>query len=106
MIPGQYGVVQVGRYVGSPVTLSLSVASSRVQLQPNRVYRVWSSVDCFFKLGDGTVVATSSEHPLTAKLDTLLLTGGRNTGTDWIAGIVSSGTGVLFLSELEVGIRS
>jgi hypothetical protein len=91
--------------MGSAITLSLSVVSNRVQLQPNKVYRLCPSVECFFKFGDQTVVATTSEHLLPAKQDPLALTGPQNSGTDWIAGIVSSGTGVLFLSELEVGIR-
>jgi hypothetical protein len=83
----------------SPITLSLSVVSARVQLAPGTKYRIWPSVDCFIKFGIDTVVATTTEHPLTAKYDPLHDTDNTNF---WVAGIVSSGTGIIFFSELDL----
>lgn len=90
--------VQIGRYVGDPTTLALTVTTDRVQLSPNRYYRLWSSVDAFFSFGDGTVVATTTSNPLTGTLDVLHRTDKANV---FMAGIVSSGSGTLFASEIE-----
>ena len=90
--------VQVGRYVGSPTALALSVTSASAPLKQNTHYRLWASVDAFFKFGSSGVTATTSDHPLTAKLDVLHYTDDTNI---FIAGIVSSGTGTLFLSEVD-----
>jgi hypothetical protein len=90
--------VQIGRYSGSPTTLALGVASARVALNPSTHYRLWASVDCFFKFGDNTVVAATTDHPLTAKIDTLHRTDDTNTN---IAGIVAAGTGILVISEIN-----
>ena len=88
--------IQVGSYSGDPITLSLGVVSANVQLTAYTRYRIWSSVDSFFKLGiDNTVSATTQSNPLTAKIDTLHTTDGTNV---FLAGIVSLGTGTLFLS--------
>ncbi len=90
--------VQVGRYLGSPTTLALGVTSANVQLAQNRHYRLWASVDAFFKFGASGVTATTNDHPLTAKLDTLHYTDEVNI---FCAGIVSSGSGTLFISEVD-----
>lgn len=90
--------VQVGRLIGDPVTLALGVVSASVALTAFRFYRLWSSVDSFVRFGDAAVVATTSSHPLRAGLDTLAYTNSEN----FIAGIVSAGTGTLFISEIEV----
>src|SRR5437879_2546825 len=91
--------IQVGRYVGSPTVLSLSVVTASVQLKPQKGYRLTATVDSAFKFGPSTVSATTTDHPLWAKIDTLHYT---DTDNFWIAGIVASGTGVLFISELDV----
>jgi len=94
--------VQVGGFSpGGPLVISLSVASANQQLLPFTVYRLWSSVDCFFDLGtSNAVVATTSSHPLTAKLDVMHVTDATNI---WLAGIVAAGTGILFLSPIRTG---
>ena len=86
-------------FQNDPDTLALSVTSDRVQLLANRIYRAWSSVDCFFKMGNSSVVATTSSHPLTAKVDMLIVP---QVGSDYLAGIVSSGSGTLFVSEITL----
>lgn len=96
--------VQVGAYVGSPTLVSLTVVSANTQLTSKKVYRAWSSVDAFFVTGSSNAVAaTTSSHPLKAGLDVLLYIDPLNT---WVAGIVSSGTGTLFLSEYDVATYS
>ncbi len=92
--------IQVGRYKPAPVTLNLGVVSANVQLVANRTYRIWPSVDAFFETGTTSgVAATTNSHPITAKLDYLHFTDDANI---WLAGIVSTGTGVLYLSEIDV----
>lgn len=92
--------IQIGRYKPSPTALNLSIASANVQLGPNKVYRLWPSVDAFFETGTSSgVTASTSSHPITAKLDYLHFTDDSNV---WLAGIVSTGTGVLYISEVDV----
>jgi hypothetical protein len=72
--------IQIGRYLNAPAVLNVGPA--------------WT---CFFSL-DAGVVATTSNHPATAKLDYLHYTDDTNTT---LAAVVSSGTGVLFVSEID-----
>lgn len=92
--------VQVGNYLaGGPLIISLSVVSANVQLQPYSTYRLWSSVDAFFDTAaTNAATATTSSHPLTAKLDTLHSTDNQNI---WLAGVVAAGTGTLFISQVR-----
>ena len=91
--------VQLARLVGAPKTLNLSVTSDRVELEAFKIYRIWSSVDAFFLLGGTAVVATTASNPITAKVGEIFFTD-RN---EWfLAGIVSVGTGVLYLTELSM----
>jgi hypothetical protein len=81
----------------SPQIISLSVVSARTSAAlHNETVRLWASVDCFVKFGDETVEAITTDHPLTARtpedFDMSQMTH--------VAGIVSSGTGVLFVSKL------
>ncbi len=88
-------------YTGAPVTLNLGISSTNVQLNQNTYYRLWSSVNAFFQFGvDNTTTASLLSHPLTAGLDTLHYTG---TNLFWIAGIVSTGSGVLYCSVITSG---
>ena len=85
----------------NPTTLSLAVTTGNVALpaptNPQiRLIRLWSSVDCFVRFGGSTVEATTSSHPLTAKVPEVF-----ESNQSYIAGIVSSGTGTLFISPLE-----
>lgn len=91
--------LQTGRYVGSPTIISLSVSSSSVELKKSTIYRLWSSVDSFFKFGGSAVTAATTDHPLKAGLDVMCYTDDTN---HFIAGIVSSATGTLFVSEISV----
>ena len=91
--------IQIGRFVGDPVVLNLGVASANTQLVAYKKYRLWASMNAFFKFGvDSTVAATTSSNPLTAGLDALHATDAVNF---FIAGVVASGTGVLYISEIE-----
>jgi hypothetical protein len=90
--------IQIGRYLNAPMVLTVGVASASVQLNQYRHYRLWGSVDLFFQFGPAGVTATMNSHPAAAKLDYLHYTDDTNTT---LAAIVSSGTGVLFISEID-----
>ena len=91
--------IQIGRYVANPTLLSLGVTSVNVQLTLSKHYRLWASVNAFFTFGTSSgTAATTSSHPLTAGLDALCATDATNI---WIAGVVASGTGTLYISEVE-----
>ena len=91
--------IQIGIWVGAPTVLSLSTASVNVQLSPLTHYRLWASVGAFFQMGNSNAVAaTVNSHPLTQGLDILLVTDNVNY---WLAGIVSTGTGALFISQID-----
>ena len=91
--------VQIGSFVGTPYVLSLSVVSANVQLQPCKRYRLWASANCFFQFGtSNAVTATSNSHPLWGGLDALHATDDANV---WIAAIVPTATGVLYISEID-----
>ncbi len=90
--------IQIGRYINAPLVLNVGVTSASIQLLQNRHYRLWPSVDMFFLFGTSGVTASTSSHPATAKLDYLHYTDDTNTT---LAAIVSSGTGALFVSEID-----
>jgi hypothetical protein len=90
--------IQIGRYLNAPTALAVGTASASIQLNQNRHYRLWPSVDLFFQFGAPGVVATTNSHPATGKLDYLHYTDDTNTT---LAAVVSSGTGVLFISEID-----
>ena len=90
--------IQVGELSPNCSTLALSMSSNPTsQLKTNCIYRLWSSVDCFVKLGASSVTCTTSDSPLTAKVPEYFKTGEANL---YLAGIVSSGTGTLFITEV------
>lgn len=79
--------------------LNMGVGSANIQLNTSAFYRLWSSVNSFFVMGpDNSTTATTSSHPLQAGLDILIYTGVTN---NWLAGVVGSGTGVLFISAID-----
>lgn len=83
--------------------LNLSVTSANVQLLPFTPYRLWASVNCFFDTGNTNVItATTTSHPLTGGLDILHVTDAYNL---FMAAIVASGTGVLYISQLNVAVN-
>lgn len=91
--------IPIAAIAGDPQVVNLSTVSANIALSPRTHYRLWSSVDAFFKLGaDASVVASTSSHPLTAKLDVLLYTLSTQS---YLAAVVASGTGVLFISRLD-----
>lgn len=85
--------------------VSTSTATARNSTGFNtatRVVEIRSTVDCFFQQGDGTITATTSSHFLPADTDRLVATGGDNQAQyTHIAAILSSGTGTLYISEME-----
>jgi hypothetical protein len=90
--------IQIGRYLSAPAVLNIGTVSSSIQLNQNRHYRLWPSVDMFFQFGASGVSATTNSHPATGKLDYLHYTDDTNTT---LAAVVSSGTGVMFISEID-----
>ena len=90
--------IQIGRYLNAPVVLNVGTVSASIQLNQNRHYRLWPSVDMFFQFGAPGVTATTNSHPVTAKLDYLHYTDDTNTT---LAAVVSTGTGALFISEID-----
>ncbi len=92
--------VNIGQYIpGGAITLNLGISSNSVQLSPFTGYRLWSSVNSFFDTGGSGVAASLSSHPLTAGMDILHLTDSRNI---WLAAIVSTGSGVLYISQINL----
>jgi hypothetical protein len=90
--------IQIGRYLNTPLVLNVGVTSASILLNQNQHYRLWGSVDLFFQFGPTGVAATLNSHPAAAKLDYLHYTDDTNTT---LAAIVSSGTGVLFISQID-----
>jgi len=90
--------IQIGRYLNAPTALAVGTASASIQLNQNLHYRLWPSVDMFFQFGAPGVLANTNSHPATGKLDYLHYTDDTNTT---LAAVVSSGTGVLFVSEID-----
>lgn len=67
-----------------------------------RVVELRSTADCFFQQGDDTITATTGGHFLPASETRLVALGGDNqTQYTHIAAILSSGTGTLYISEME-----
>lgn len=90
----------LGLGTGQPQLVSLSTTTNLNSTNLNSgadSVRLWASVDCFIRFGDASVVATTSDHPLTAKLPEVF----QLDGAIRIAGIVSSGTGTLFISVMQ-----
>ena len=90
----------LGLGMGSPTTVSLSTGSnlnSTALAGTLRLVRLWASVDCFVKVGGSSVTAATTDHPLTAKIPEIF----HLDASEYVAGIVSSGTGTLFISELS-----
>ena len=78
--------------------VDLSIISNKTTvLSRHEVYRIWSSVDCFVRLGDSTVTAATTDMPLTAKIDNYW-TIDLNF---YIAAIVSAGTGALYITRVK-----
>jgi hypothetical protein len=99
---GQPRVAYFAVPLDNPLTLSLSVTSANVPLEVDANYELWASVDCFIKFGNSAVVALTTSHPLTAKIWKHVRVHTFPNGDPYIAGIVSSGTGTLFLSKIAV----
>lgn len=79
--------------------VSLSVASARsTPLQIGDTYRVWASVDCFIRFGNATVDAATTDVPLSAGQWEPYSVADEEV---YLAAIVSSGTGVLYITRLK-----
>jgi len=78
-------------------TVSLSDATARTATNfTYRVIRIYSTANCFIKLGDSTVEAAVTDHFLpTGAIEYF----ARKEHTR-IAGILASGTGTLYISEM------
>jgi hypothetical protein len=93
--------LQVGKFENTAKQISITGTSARVQLDPLKVYRITSDIDCVFRQGAGSVVAVTTDHPLWSKTYDFLRTGVTDF---WIAAI-SPGqtTGTFTASEIETG---
>ena len=95
-----YGIVGIGTY--DPVdhqTVALSNTTNRsTQLQAGEVYRLWASVDCFVKLGGASVVAATTDVPVSAKVNEYISVA---QGENYVAALVSTGTGVLYITRVK-----
>lgn len=98
---GQPRVAYFAVPIGDPQILSLSMVSANVALEEGTPYELWASVDCFIKLGNSSVAATTASNPLTAKIWKHIRPCGPD-GAPYLAGIVSSGTGSLFITKIAV----
>lgn len=79
------------------LALDLGVSSVRSSADFQRkVIRLYSTVDCYIKLGDATVVAVDYRHILPAKTIEYFSVGSNTR----IAARVASGTGLLYISEM------
>ncbi len=90
----------LGLGTGAPTTVALSTGSNvnATALSSSlRLVRLWASVDCFVRVGGSSVTAATTDHPLTAKIPEIF----HLDSSGYVAGIVSSGTGTLFISELS-----
>lgn len=90
---------------GQSVTLSSSSARSSAISNPIRVITLFSNVDCFIETGDSSVVAhTSNGHFLPASTMVDISLGSEQIAANndrHVAAIVSSGAGILRVSERE-----
>lgn len=78
-------------------SLALSITSNRsVNNFVNKILKIYSTVDCFYRLGDSTVTASQSDHFLPAKAIEYIAVGNNTK----IAACVTTGTGVLYTSEM------
>lgn len=80
----------------APVTVSLSTSTARSSaLTACRTYAVTCDVDCFILQGGSGVNATTSSVPLWSKSYMIIRTS--DTSDTYIAGILSSSTGTLYI---------
>jgi len=94
---GQRVAIQVAQLFDTVVVdLGTSSARNSSPLKKRGIYRLSASVDCFIKRGGSSVVATTSDAPLWAKtyLDIFMM------DKEYIAGIVATGTGKLYITEI------
>jgi len=90
----------LGLGTAAPITVALSTSTNlnaTALTGTLRLVRLWASVDCFVKVGGSSVTAATTDHPLTAKIPEIF----HLAASEYVAGIVSSGTGTLFISELS-----
>lgn len=88
--------------MNAPTLINLSVSSASAgPFKLGTVYVLWSTVDAFFQFGGSGVVASTGSHPIKAGLDRLHWIDFADTSL-YIAAIVASGTGVLYVSEYNV----
>lgn len=83
---------------GDPIIVALSTGSaiSTILISPADCVRVVSSLDCFIKFGNASVVAATTSHAMTGKVPEIF----QLDGDQYVAGIVSTGTASLCVSPL------
>lgn len=85
--------------------IAISGATNRNSVAFNtdtRVIEIFSKTDCRFQTGDGSVVATATDHFLPAEVGRVYSLGGdRQPQHTHIAVIQETASGTLHISELE-----
>lgn len=89
------------RWATDPVRVALTTTTARnaSALTPGVTYKVLCDVDCYIKQGNSAVnavVATSNFLPSRSWIHMAVVTAGVD---DYVAGIVASGTGTLYIVD-------
>ena len=82
---------------GSTRKLALTTGSQTISMVTWGLYRLWPDVDCFIKVGAGTVTAGTTGMPITAGDKEYILARDAKTH---IAVILSVGTGNAYLTDI------
>ena len=98
MIRDQFGApIPVLSFSGDPIVLGIATSSASTTLTPSTIYRIYATVDCFIKLGTGTVVATNNSHPLSANLPEFFSCDSINN----VLAVIGTSAGTLYISEMS-----
>jgi hypothetical protein len=85
----------------APATVSLSnVSAASSQLSANTVYYLVSTADTYIRFGSSAPTATTSHFLLTQRTYFPFVTGTQS-GVRYVAGILASGTGTLYILKCQ-----
>jgi hypothetical protein len=87
------------RFATVTVSLSTSTARTAAALDPGW-YRVWCDQKVFIRQGGAAIEATAAAGtPIAAELPDYIFVSSMVGVDDWVAGILSTGTGTLYLTR-------
>jgi hypothetical protein len=93
--------VRTNRYLNAPTDLAVTTVSARTAALPVGQYRVTAiGGTVYFRRGDSSVTATTSDSPICDGTSILLDVTSADVNF-YIAAIVASGTATLFFDRLE-----